>query len=78
MKRIVLLGLAGAAAISLSGCQWMQNDIAKSSDWITRDINKTFERRRPRTWVSITREGRQALARHVRALRQLLDGVETE
>lgn len=41
-------------------------------------INKTFERRRPRTWVSITREGRQALARHVRALRQLLDGVETE
>ncbi len=39
-------------------------------------INKTFEGRRPRTWVSITKEGRRALGREVRQLRQLIDGLD--
>ena len=36
-------------------------------------IDKTFEGRRPRTWVSTTPEGRAALASEVAALRALID-----
>lgn len=39
-------------------------------------IDKTFERRRPRTWVRVTAEGTAALRREVEALRDLLDRVE--
>lgn len=39
-------------------------------------INKTFEGRRPRTWVSSTRAGRAAFASEVAALRELLAGVD--
>lgn len=35
-------------------------------------INKTFEGRRPRTWVSMTRSGRGAFTREVSALRALI------
>ena len=39
-------------------------------------IEKTFERRRPRTWVRATREGKAAFAREVAALRALLNRVD--
>jgi len=38
-------------------------------------IEKTFEGRRPRTWVTITRAGRRALKDHILALRQMIDEV---
>jgi len=39
-------------------------------------IEKTFEGRRPRTWVQATGGGRAALDQEVRALRSLLDRLE--
>lgn len=39
------------------------------------EIVKTFEGRRTRTWVSITRPGRRALKKHIAALRQMIDPV---
>ncbi len=38
-------------------------------------IDKVFEERRPRTWVTITRDGRKALKSHIAALRQMIDSV---
>lgn len=38
-------------------------------------IDKMFEGKRPRTRVSITREGRHALDAEVRALRELVAGI---
>ena len=38
-------------------------------------VEKTFEGRRPRTWASLTKAGRTALAAELRALRTLLDRV---
>jgi DNA-binding MarR family transcriptional regulator len=38
-------------------------------------IDKTFEGKRPRTRVSITREGRNALEAEVKALRELVAGL---
>jgi DNA-binding MarR family transcriptional regulator len=37
------------------------------------DMEKGYDGRRPKTWVSITRAGRQALADEVAALRALVD-----
>ena len=39
------------------------------------EIAKTFEGRRPRTWVTITKAGRTALKHHIAALRQMIDAV---
>jgi len=39
-------------------------------------IEKTFQGRRPRTWVQATSTGRAALDQEVRALRSLLDRLE--
>lgn len=39
-------------------------------------IEKTFEGKRPRTWVRATKAGQQALAVEVAALRELIGGVE--
>ena len=39
-------------------------------------VAKTFEGRRPRSWVSATKEGRAAFADEVAALRALLGRVE--
>jgi DNA-binding MarR family transcriptional regulator len=36
-------------------------------------IDKTFEGRRPRTWVSLTRDGKGAFAAEVKALRLLIE-----
>jgi DNA-binding MarR family transcriptional regulator len=38
-------------------------------------ITKTFEGKRPRTWVRATAQGREALAQEVAALRELLARV---
>lgn len=38
-------------------------------------IAKAFEDRRPRTWVTITRKGRAALASEIATMRTLLEGV---
>ncbi len=38
-------------------------------------ISKTFEGRRPRTWVRCTKQGRVAFASEVAALRELLAGL---
>lgn len=39
-------------------------------------IDKTFEDRRPRTWLTITRAGRAGLDREITALRELIAGIE--
>jgi DNA-binding MarR family transcriptional regulator len=39
------------------------------------EITKTFEGRRPRTWVTITKAGRTALKNHIAALREMIDAV---
>ncbi len=38
-------------------------------------VEKTFEGRRPRTWVSLTRRGRAAFDAEITALRALIDRV---
>lgn len=40
------------------------------------EIEKTFEARRPRTWVAATSKGRKALAEEVSALRALVARVD--
>ena len=40
-------------------------------------VEKDFVGKKPRTRVSITRQGKQAFARHVAYLRDVLDGVDT-
>ena len=39
-------------------------------------VSKTFEGRRPRTWISATRAGRAAFASELSALRELIAGAE--
>lgn len=39
------------------------------------DIEKGYENRRPRTWVHASKQGRQALASYLAALKQLIDQV---
>ena len=39
-------------------------------------VDKTFVRRRPRTWISATKAGRAAFASEVAALRELIAGVD--
>ena len=41
------------------------------------EVAKTFEGKRPRTWLSATRRGRQALAAEVAALREIVERVES-
>ena len=38
-------------------------------------IEKTFDQRRPRTWVSLTKQGRAAFTAEIEALRALIDRV---
>lgn len=40
------------------------------------DIEKTFEGRRPRTWISATRAGRKALAQEIATLREIVAAAE--
>lgn len=40
------------------------------------EVTKVFEDRKPRTWLSTTRQGREAFRAEVAALRELLDSVE--
>jgi DNA-binding MarR family transcriptional regulator len=40
------------------------------------DVRKTFEGKRPRTWISATKAGRAAFASEVAALRELIAGVD--
>ncbi len=37
-------------------------------------IEKVFERKRPRTWLSLTPGGREAFERHIEALRRIVEG----
>ena len=39
-------------------------------------VRKTFEGRRPRTWISATKAGRAAFGSEVAALRELIAGVD--
>jgi hypothetical protein len=39
-------------------------------------VEKGFEGRRPRTWLSATRAGRAALAEELKALRELISRVD--
>lgn len=41
-------------------------------------IDKTFEDRRSRTWIAITKAGRAALRDEIRALRAIIDQVDGE
>ncbi|MFE7295108.1 winged helix-turn-helix domain-containing protein [Streptomyces sp. NPDC057579] len=36
-------------------------------------VRKTFVGKRPRTWLSLTNEGRTAFTRHLTALREIVD-----
>jgi DNA-binding PadR family transcriptional regulator len=38
-------------------------------------IDKTFEGRRPRTWISATRAGRRALEKEIAALREIVEAA---
>ncbi len=38
-------------------------------------IEKTFEGRKPRTWISATRAGRKALEQEIAALREIVDAA---
>jgi DNA-binding MarR family transcriptional regulator len=38
-------------------------------------VEKTFEGRKPRTWISATRAGRTALAREIAALREIVEAA---
>ncbi len=39
-------------------------------------IEKVFEARRPRTWISATHTGKRALASELQALRELLEALD--
>lgn len=63
---------------------YLQNTLALTSGNLSRHlavleegglvgIRKTFEDRKPRTWISITREGRDRLSREMESLRQLIN-----
>ncbi len=41
-------------------------------------VQKVFEGKRPRTWVSVTKKGRTAFSAEVQALRALLDRVGSQ
>jgi Winged helix DNA-binding domain len=41
-------------------------------------VDKQFEGRRPRTWISATRRGRAALSAELDALRELISRVDGE
>lgn len=41
-------------------------------------IEKEFEGRRPRTWLSVTQKGREALAAELESLRELIARVDGE
>jgi DNA-binding MarR family transcriptional regulator len=48
--------------------------VLEESGYVT--IEKTFEGKRPRTWVTITKAGTRALAEEVESLRRLLDELD--
>jgi DNA-binding MarR family transcriptional regulator len=39
-------------------------------------IDKLFENRKPKTWVSVTRQGRSALLAEIAALRELIEKID--
>ena len=41
-------------------------------------LNKTFQGRRPRTWVTITSAGRRALNHQIAPLRALIDTIDVQ
>lgn len=41
-------------------------------------IEKDFNQKKPRTRISITRQGRKAFAQHVAYLREIIDGASSE
>jgi DNA-binding MarR family transcriptional regulator len=41
-------------------------------------IEKTFDGRKPRTWISATRAGRRALTKEIAALREIIGSVDGE
>jgi DNA-binding MarR family transcriptional regulator len=41
-------------------------------------IDKDFNHKKPRTRISITRQGRKAFAQHVAYLREIIDGASSE
>lgn len=47
--------------------------VLEEAGYVTQD--KVFEKKRPKTWVSISPAGRKALEDEVAALRALLDGI---
>jgi len=47
--------------------------VLEEAGYVTQD--KVFEKKRPKTWVAITKSGRKAFDDEVSALRALLDGI---
>jgi DNA-binding MarR family transcriptional regulator len=41
-------------------------------------VTKTFEGRRPRTWIAVTQAGRAALDGEIQALREIVQAVERD
>ncbi|HEX2240811.1 MAG TPA: transcriptional regulator [Actinomycetota bacterium] len=48
--------------------------VLENADYV--QVNKTFEGRRPRTWISLTRSGRNAFAKELGALKALIERVD--
>jgi DNA-binding MarR family transcriptional regulator len=48
--------------------------VLETAGYIT--IEKGFEGRRPRTWITATQDGRQALADEISALREIVQAVD--
>jgi DNA-binding MarR family transcriptional regulator len=82
----ILSVLAGAARVDFT---FLRNTLALTDGNLSRNltvlensgyiaVEKSFEGRRPRTWVAITPAGQEALAEEIQALREIVQAVERE
>ena len=82
----ILSVLAGASRVDFA---FLRNTLALTDGNLSRNLSvlesagyvsveKTFERRRSRTWIAITQAGQQALAAEIQALREIVQAVERE
>lgn len=53
-----------------------QVSVLEKAGYVT--VTKTSSGRRPRTWLSLTTEGRRAFERHVQALRDITTGSDLD
>lgn len=82
----ILSVLAGASRVDFA---FLRDTLALTDGNLSRNLSvledagyvcveKTFEGRRPRTWLAITPTGQQALAAEIQALREIVQAVERQ